>query len=47
MEVDRLLRDHDERARLGTAARAVAASWASPAAEARRWAERYSETLSG
>jgi glycosyltransferase involved in cell wall biosynthesis len=47
MEVDRLLRDHDERARRGTAARAVAASWASPAAEARRWAERYSETLSG
>ena len=45
-EVDRLLHDHAERARLGAAARTAAASWATPAAEARRWAERYSETLS-
>jgi glycosyltransferase involved in cell wall biosynthesis len=46
-EVDRLLRDPEQRARLGAAARVVATSWPSPAAEARRWAERYAETLSG
>jgi glycosyltransferase involved in cell wall biosynthesis len=46
-EVDRLLGDRAERARLGAAARVVAASWASPAAEARRWVERYSATLPG
>lgn len=39
--VDRLLEDPDERARLGAAGRAVAASWDSPQDEARRWADRY------
>ncbi|GAA2022321.1 hypothetical protein GCM10009740_08970 [Terrabacter terrae] len=40
-EVDRLLLDPDARHRMSTAARSRAASWPSPEAEARRWAERY------
>jgi glycosyltransferase involved in cell wall biosynthesis len=39
--VDRLLNDPAERARLGAAGRAAAASWGSPAEEARRWVDRY------
>lgn len=39
--VDRLLGDAAERARLGAAGRALAASWGSPADEARRWVGRY------
>ena len=39
--VDRLLADPAERARLGSAGRAVAASWGSPSDEARRWVDRY------
>ena len=39
--VDRLLADPHERARRGAHGRAVAASWATPRDEARRWADRY------
>ncbi|MER7070072.1 glycosyltransferase family 4 protein [Terrabacter sp. NPDC000476] len=46
-EVDSLLADDDERARLGAAARAAAASWAGPDDEARRWVGRYLDTLPG
>ena len=43
--VDRLLADPGERARLGRAARATAATWRSPDEEARRWADRYAELI--
>ncbi|GAB3883112.1 glycosyltransferase family 4 protein [Terrabacter terrigena] len=45
--VDRLLADPAARARLGTEGRSRAAAWASPEDEARRWTERYVDTLSG
>ncbi|EWT02974.1 glycosyltransferase [Intrasporangium oryzae NRRL B-24470] len=43
--VDSLLGDPDERRRLGARARERALAWASPGDEARRWRERYTETL--
>jgi glycosyltransferase involved in cell wall biosynthesis len=45
-EVDRLLADPVERLRQGGRARARAASWPTPDDEARRWVERYAESVS-
>jgi glycosyltransferase involved in cell wall biosynthesis len=45
--VDRLLADPAERVRLGAAGRALAASWGSPATEARRWVDRYARDPRG
>ena len=40
-QVDLLLSDPEDRARRGAAARARAATWATPDAETRRWVDRY------
>jgi glycosyltransferase involved in cell wall biosynthesis len=45
--VDGLLGDPDRRRRLGQLARARAATWDDPEAEARRWVERYTSLLGG
>ena len=46
-QVDRLLGDPASRNALGLAARVRAGHWATPEAEARRWAGRYTELLRG
>jgi glycosyltransferase involved in cell wall biosynthesis len=46
-QVDRLLADPAARNALGLAARVEAGRWATPADEARRWDERYTELLRG
>ncbi|GAA2744000.1 glycosyltransferase [Terrabacter aerolatus] len=46
-EVDHLLLEAETRARRGAAARAVAATWATPDDETRRWVDRYAADTSG
>jgi glycosyltransferase involved in cell wall biosynthesis len=45
--VDRLIADPVEARRMGDLARSRAATWESPATEARRWHERYTSLLEG